>query len=277
MRRYFLTGCTGFIGKPLLEEILSRPDTESVCVMTRNAKQNEHLYKLHRKIILFEADIVDGRFPYGGEFTDVIHGASPPMSGPFQQDISYIITTGTRMLLEWMEEQQIKSLLFLSSGAASPSHPTPYGRAKYQAENLLKFGKIARLYAVVGDNTPKQYAIGKFIADAIENKAVSVQGGDNTYRTYIDAQDCAKWLLRILDHGTHRIPYDVGGHSVYSIRAVAQNVADVFGVPLNHTHKLERSHAYLPDLGAAHAIGCKNTIPLRTSLERIRDRSLATV
>jgi thioester reductase-like protein len=36
MRRYFLTGCTGWLGKSIVAELLSRPDTERVCLLTRD-------------------------------------------------------------------------------------------------------------------------------------------------------------------------------------------------------------------------------------------------
>lgn len=273
MRRYFLTGCTGFVGEALVAEIMRRPDTESVCLMTRDPKAAYRFYKIDRRIILFAADILDGKFPLGGGFTDVIHGASPPMSGPFQHDISHTIVTGMRHILEWVEEQGIKSFLFLSSGAASPSHPTPYGRAKYTAERSMKFGKVARLYALVGDDTPQQYAVGQFVREAIADGRVTVRGGDNTFRTYLHVEDCARWILSVLDRGEHRIPYDIGGRDVFSIRKVAELVADVFGVPVAHIPASEPSHAYLPDLGAAHVLGCKHTINLRTALERIRAKA----
>lgn len=277
MRRYFITGGTGFIGQALVKEIASRPDTEFITLLTRNAQQRWDFMKMGR-VFLYEGDVAERNFPNGWRYTDVIHGACMPLDhdSPKQRENYYAVVEGTRRILDWACRHNPRILL-LSSGCAC-THETPYCQAKRMSEFLLRCntstGKIARIYSVVGDETPTQYAVGLFVRQALMDGKVTVTGGHNAIRSYLHIEDCARWLLRILDAGDGLHPYQVGGGEALTVAALADLVGEVFGVPVEHKPaKAASSDHYVPNTTDSQAIGCKQTITLRQSLERIRDKA----
>jgi nucleoside-diphosphate-sugar epimerase len=273
MRRYFLTGCTGWLGKYIITELLRRNDTERVCLLTRDPHATQHLKGMDPRVSLYVGDITSCVLP-GPQFTDIIHGANGAYHDPFPMMSYYAAVEGTRRILEWACGNDIKSILLLSSGAAATADGQ-YGRAKLTAEMLMKASapsaKIARIYALVGDGVPEHYAVGKFIHQALEQRKVTVIGGRNVVRSYLHVEDCARWLLTILDRGTTLYPYDVGGDVPYDIVEVAEMVGAVFRVPVEAVYGDYPDQKYLPQLSAIAKLGCLHTIDLKTALERIRD------
>jgi nucleoside-diphosphate-sugar epimerase len=264
-RRYFCTGCTGWIGSAIVTELLRRPDTEHICLLSRAPRHSGH-----SKVSYWQGDICDDPLPVGA-YTHVIHGAN---DSHFAEPMRcfYSIVEGTRRLVAWAEEHNIGDILCLSSGAVH--RDTVYGRGKLIAEGLLPYrAKVARLYTFIGNDTPMNYAIGAFISQAMTVGKVTVRGGENVTRSYLHLDDAAKWLLKILDDGYHGVRYDVGGDSPWNVRSVAMAVANVFGVPLEAESASELPDAYLPDVRETKRLGLKSTINLITALERIRDHS----
>jgi nucleoside-diphosphate-sugar epimerase len=266
MRRYFLTGCTGWLGTFIVAELLRREDTASITCLTRR-----EIASAGGKVFYHRGDITSTRFPEVC-FTDIIHGANAAYHDPFTLDGYYAAVEGTRRVLE-LAERRCCALLFLSSGA-SRSADGLYGQAKRAAEMLLQHAlrkaMIARIFTLVGEGIPEHYAIGRFIAQATREKKITVVGGGNVERSYLHAEDCARWLLTILDHGKALKPYDVGGDVPCRISHLAAMVGHIFGVPVQASGDSQPS-SYLPDLKAAVALGCRQTINLSTALERIRD------
>jgi nucleoside-diphosphate-sugar epimerase len=273
MRRYFLTGCTGWLGKSIVAELLRLPDTDHVCLLTRDPARANHLRAMDKRVSLYVGDVTTCLLP-SPEFTDIIHGANGAYHDPLPLESYYAAVEGTRRVLEWACENEIRSILLLSSGAAATADGT-YGRAKLTAEMLLRadapFAKIARIYALIGDGVPEHYAVGRFIADVLSHQKVTVKGGRNVIRSYLHVEDCARWLTTILDNGTSLYPYDVGGAAPYDILEVAEMVGSVFQVPVETVPGEFPPQTYLPNLTASVSLGCKNTIDLQTALERIRD------
>lgn len=277
MRRYFLTGATGFIGKALVAEICRRPDTEEVVLLTRDAQRNWEFYK-HKGVSLYEGDIATVRFPRSELFTDIIHGASEPLDHDdvLQKANYHTVVEGTRRFLDWACRSN-QRILIMSSGCARWEPTKPYCQGKRMAEFLLRCntptGKIARMYSMIGDDTPTQYAAGLFVRQALMDKKITVVGGVNIFRSYLHIEDCAKWLLAILDRGRALHPYDVGGNEPLSIAEVADKVGGVFGVPVEMMPAAQDRDVYLPDLTSADELGLEQTISLKQALERIRDKA----
>lgn len=265
MREYFLTGCTGWIGKHIVDELLSRQDTGSICLLTREERTHPD-----KRVSYWQGDILEDPLP-PNTFTDVIHGAN---GSHFYEPMRcyYTIVEGTRRIIDWAPSNC--NFLYLSSGAANRA--TPYGRGKLLAEQLLPYrARIARLYTLIGEGVPEHYAVGTFIQQAILDKCVTVDCGESVYRSYLHVEDAARWCLQIMDHGYPKVPYDVGGDSPWSIRSVAVTVANVFGVPIEVTGAPTIPDSYLPDVAPTKRLGAKSTITLLQALERIRDQRIA--
>jgi nucleoside-diphosphate-sugar epimerase len=281
VRRYFLTGGTGFIGRELVRQLLERADTEKIRCLTRGARKD--LIEDPR-VSYLEGDITTVQLPNSvfsrkeKFYTDLIHGANEvnDLLQPDQLRYYYTIVEGTNRVLKWAATNDIpfERILILSSGAVA--RDTLYGRAKRQCEILARsYGgntKIARIFSVVGPEMPLngQYAIGRFVGQAINDKRVRYYGGDSV-RTYLDVSDCARYLLRILDDCVSLAPVDVAGEEPITMELLAKLVAAIFGVPCQKIEGPDRSDVYLSDVLPALSIGLSPTITLTQSLERIRD------
>ncbi len=278
MRRYFITGGTGFIGREIVRQLLEREDTESIHCLTRAEKPTSIR---HTKLCYWHGDILDCKFSEMFSYTDVIHGANEANDTlqPDQMRYYYTIVEGTERVMKWAATKGIKRSILLSSGGVV--RDTIYGRGKRQSERIVNFygqeheAKIARIYATVGPESPLngQYAAGLFIGQALRDGVIKYWGGTSV-RTYIDITDCARWLLKILDDGPALKPVDVAGDKTILIADLAQLVGDVFKVPVVKVAGPDRSDAYIPDLTAAIELGLKYTLNLRQSLEVIREHYL---
>lgn len=271
MKRYFCTGSTGFIGREIVRQLLALEDTELVMCLTRGKNPNA---LEHERLQYWKGDICDVQFPQES-FTDVIHGANEvnDLLQPDQMRYYYTIVEGTNRLLKWAWSMKVQRTLLLSSGAVA--RDTIYGRAKRQSEFLARLyrgnTKIARIFSVLGPEMPLngQYAIGQFVGGALKGE-VRYYGGESL-RSYINVEDCARWLLHILSHANGLRPVDVAGESTFRIEDVAKIVAQTFGVKCSKFDGPDRSDAYLPDLTEARKLGLEQTKTLGQSLNAIRD------
>lgn len=275
MRRYFITGGTGFIGRELVRQLLAKNDTERICCLTRGHRKDLIVDpRIEYKIgDICDVPLMDSIYARKGKwYTDLIHGANEvnDLLQPDQLKYYYTIVEGTNRILKWAATNDIPfdRVLILSSGAVA--RDTLYGRAKRQSEMIARaYGgntKIARIFAVVGPEMPMngQYAAGRFVGQALRG-LVRYYGGESV-RTYLDVTDCASALLRLLDDGPALSPVDVAGEEPIRIDELANLVAKVFNVPCQKIEGLERVDNYLPDSSSVQ------TMTLTQSLECIRDR-----
>ncbi len=275
MRKYFVTGGTGFLGRALVRALCARTDTDLVCCLTRDAHRRAEMLSWG-PVMLWEGDITTTSFPHDIDFTDLIHGANEA-NDLLQPDLPryyYTIVEGTRRILDWASfHPTITNRLLLSSGAAG--RDTVYGRAKQVSEWLGEqfhlTWKIARVYNLIGEEMPLlgQYAIGQFVGQALRDKRIRFYGG-LSQRSYLHVDEAAKWLLTVLDVGTPQLSYDIAGDEPLTVAELAQRVGAVFDVPVEHVEGPDRCDLYLPDLRRAHSLGLRQTITLNQSLERLR-------
>ena len=265
MRRYFLTGGTGFIGREIVRKLLLKSDTELICCLTRGNNQN---LIDDPRISYWIGDIAWCDFP-DLEFTDVIHGANDAndLEQADLHEYYFGIVEGTARIIEWVKEKRIPNCLILSSGAVVRN--TVYGRAKKRCEEIANGCKIARIFSVIGPEMPlnSQFAAGIFVRKALEGK-IEYYGGDST-RTYLDISDCAEWLLKILDNGTNLYPYDIADNEQIRIKNLARMIGQKFNVPVVKKHDPDRIDTYSPNLDAAYSLGCRQTMTLEQSIEKI--------
>lgn len=248
-----------------MRQLILRDDTESIVCLTRGHRNN--LIE-HPKITYYLGDITEVKFPLYQGFTDIIHGANDAndLLQPDQHKYYYTIVEGTARLMKWANADNI---LILSSGAAVRN--TIYGRAKQQCERLSNNAKIARIYAVIGNEAPLdgQFALGKFIAGALKGE-VRIYGGTSV-RAYLHVEDCARWLIKILHDGGSAYPYAVCGNEPVTMTELAQRIATAFNVPIKRIDGPDREDVYLPETRSCELLGLKQTITLDESIRRIRD------
>ena len=274
MRKYFVTGGTGFVGRALVRALVARPDTLSVLCLTRG---RDNLLQ-HSKVSYWKGDIVDVELPKEGVFTDLIHaaGEANDLLQPDQPRYYYTVVEGTRRILEWAEDRGVYRTLFVSSGAVCKGD-TIYCRGKRLSEWLCERysiqPKIARVYSLIGEELPLdgQYALGRFIGSALKHGEVRYYLSPSV-RSYLHVDDCAQWLLKILDEGNPQDIYDVGASRPISVSDLALMVSRTFGVGLREITPEHHPTAeiYLPDASTTkYRLQLTETITLEQALQRI--------
>lgn len=275
--RYFITGGTGFIGRALVRKLLERDDTDEVLLLTRGKNMNSRpsVFDYRDRIKYWVGDITQVQFPTNRKIDCLIHGATDAndLMQPDQHYYYYTIVEGTRRILEWAKHLQVPNVLFLSSGVAA-FRDTPYGRAKRQSEFLAEHYripmKIARIFSVVGEEMPLngQYALGKFIGQAIEFGEVRLYGGSSV-RSYLHVDDCAEWLCAVMDRGEPHIPYEVGGEEAIYIRDLAHKVGNLLNVPVVEIPGGKEASIYVPRSAETQImLNVKQTVSLNESILR---------
>lgn len=262
----FLTGCTGWLGRNLLEALHLANQGLGIniraTILTRNSKSfaaaAPHLS--HAPFVTFlEGDVRDFEFPRG-HFSHLLHAATTAAQETFEgaspASKFHLLIDGTRHVLAFARAAGIQQVLFTSSGIAASmpkdgstveetdlSAPstieiqTALGQGKRAAEFLCTLYAeetganvtIARCFSFIGPYMPLNihYALGNFIQSALENRPLIIQGDGSPVRSYLHTGDLAIWLLALLLRtGAPRI-YNVGSDEAFSILDLAQIVRNV--------------------------------------------------
>jgi len=253
--KIFLTGGTGFFGRWLLHGFLAwRRDVSrsvSLTVLSRTPAaflEMNPWFKGIDGVDFIEGDVRTFDFKGLPLFEWVIHGAtaaSAQLERERPDEMYSVIVDGTRHLLEFARQRDVRRLLFVSSGAVYGPQPadvshlqepfegepvTAYGKGKKLAERLcLEDGRgrfecvVARPFAFVGPYLPldAHFAVGNFILDCLENRDIVIQGDGTPLRSYLYAADLAEWLWTILMRGQDGRAYNVGSDEAISVRELA--------------------------------------------------------
>jgi len=265
--RVFVTGGTGFFGKWLLESFAWANEqlnlNAKMLVLSRGPDSFKAKYPHLAQIPCIEfcqGDVRDFDFPQE-QFDFIIHAATEASSHMNRDNPILILDTiveGTRRVLDFAVQCGAKRFLLTSTGAVYGQQPpdvqkvaedytgapdltkptSAYGQAKRVAELLCSIYQnqhglevvIARCFAFVGPylNLDIHYAIGNFIRDGLEDKAISVLGDGTPYRSYLYAADLTIWLWTILFKGQPSRAYNVGSDKEISIAQLAKMVSNCF-------------------------------------------------
>lgn len=269
----FLTGCTGFLGKWIIEELLYASSALQLglvlSVLTRSVERTygsmPHWGK-HKNLRLLEGDVCTWGSEDVQNVTHIIHGANYTNSGEKDWALQHMTTAyeGTRRMLEMAREQHSLSLLLLSSGAVyglghtantAPfveqengaddylQEPHVYALCKYFEETYTAaYGKkygiripIARLFSFMGKYMPlhQRQALSSFINDVQNDRDIVIQGDGTAVRSYLYAADMVVWLLALLVRGEHGTPYNVGSDEPVAISELAERVVAASGKKLD--------------------------------------------
>ena len=274
MKRFFITGGTGFFGKSMLDYRLRHPEWEWAKVewilLSRSPERfvADNSALANQEGVSFVAgDVRDFAFPEG-RFDAIIHAATSALTTVSDEEMISVTVEGTHHVVEFAKSVGCPKILFTSSGAVygprnEPAREedvcnpvTAYGKGKLESERLMLASgldvKIARCFAFVGPylNRKIHYAIGNFIQDCLDGRDIVIKGDGTPLRSYLYADDLVKWLFAILDRGTSGRPYNVGSDDGLSIKELAQEVRDVLeskvGVVVEGTPGVGKPSVYVP-------------------------------
>lgn len=261
-----LTGGSGFIGSYLVESIIAFNGSHKgapcrLLLPTRSLTATRakwpHFFGMQH-VDWFEWD---GRTltPPSDVCDYVIHAASPAdpasyMHAPMQtmEDIE----SGTSAVLHYSQFAGVRTMLYLSSGAAYGTQPPEvvaldedstrapdltdpascYGEAKRYSELLCRTSGvpavIARLFAFIGpyQDISGSFAVPNFIHQAMQGKRIRISSDGSALRTYCYASDLTSGLWKLLLNGKPGGLYNVGADTPeVSIRELAELIAEEVG------------------------------------------------
>jgi dTDP-glucose 4,6-dehydratase len=277
-------------------------------VLSRNPERflgNNPFLQGRASLSFIEGDI--RTFPYPqGTFTHMIHAATEASETLNTENPLLMIDTiveGTRRALDFAAQAGVKHFLHTSSGAVygdipptlgpvpedykgGPDISLPkwaYGEGKRLAELLCCiYGqqqgisvKNARCFANAGPRLPlnTHFAIGNFIADAMEGRNLIIKGDGTPIRSYIDIVDLSVWLWTILVFGEGGNSYNVGSEQGYSIAEIANKVREVLAPKLEVTLlgksiPQQLASVYVPSTQKARKLGLNLGVSLENSILR---------
>ena len=217
----FISGGTGWFGRWMIETLLyANTELDLNCRIV--VLTHSEWLSTNKNVMFWHGDIKDVEFPKG-EFSHIIH----------------LAVDGTGRMLEFAKRCNARKFLFTSSGAVYQLHPNDYAQQKiydeYWCRSMDLDVKIARCFSFVGPYIPtnKNFAIGNFIGNAINDGKVFIRNSDKTpLRSYLYMADLAIWLWTILLNGKSGVSYNVGGEQEYTVREVGEMVAKLANVPV---------------------------------------------
>jgi nucleoside-diphosphate-sugar epimerase len=313
MTSLLVIGGSGFFGKSILDSyqrgLLNRFGITSIKVMARHADRlkMEAPNLLGDSITLLSTDISKcNSLPHADL---IIHAAASTdarnyIARPKEERDN--IQAGTYNFCKLATEYCRKAkILYISSGAVYGQQPQDiemlredfeggmvdglvlqkrdYAFAKRDGERaILSLGvyglsiSIARCFAFVGPYLPlhQHFAIGNFIQNGLEGKAIKVNAESLVYRSYLYADDLVEWLLSICTVASSVGPvFNVGSDTSIEIRELARKIADKFSVELLTQKLINRNvDRYIPSITKAqNVLGLKIKKDLNQSIDMTID------
>lgn len=316
MASLLLIGGTGFFGKSFLDSFqrggLEDWGVDRLIAMSRHADKLRTVAPqlLDERVQLINADICTVDSLLSADY--VIHAAASTDARDYmakpeseRKNIQAGVYNYCRLAPKFHARSKI---VYVSSGAVygvqpadksfleendlsinlqdMPEHKRDYAIAKRDAEaavkTLCKQGlavNIARCFAFVGPWLPRDqhFAIGNFIEDGLQGRAIQVKANHPVYRSYMHADDLVTWLMTMAENADTKCEaFNVGSDCAVDMGELAQLVAGLFGVEVSAPpHSEIKIDRYIPSiqkakdkLGLSLKLGLADAI--RSTIDHIR-------
>ncbi|WP_413488312.1 UDP-glucose 4-epimerase GalE [Carnobacterium divergens] len=265
-------GGAGYIGSHGVDQLIEK----GYQVVVVDNLQTGHKEAIHKDARFYQGDIRDKAFLQGifkkEKIDGVLHFAANSLVGEsMEQPLMYFNNNvyGTQIVLEVMEEFDVKKIVFSSSAAtygeakvmpiaeSAPTNPTnPYGETKLMMEKMLKWCEEAyqmnyvalRYFNVAGakingqigeDHTPETHLIPLVLQTALGQRAqLSIFGNDydtpdgTCIRDYVHVQDLIAahiLALEYLEAGNSSNIFNLGSSTGFSVQEIVEAARKITG------------------------------------------------
>jgi nucleoside-diphosphate-sugar epimerase len=296
-RRLYLSGATGFFGKNLLSlfaHLRSRGASFRVTALSRDPARFALLNPWVRNFDWLDwvkGDVAED-WPGDGRYDYVLHAATETAAAAHLRklDLFENILAGTRRALEFAQARGVSRVLLCGSGAQygpMPAHAaggvsestllacdctqigSAYGEAKRASEMLAMLHAQGggfevvntRGFAFVGPGLPLDghFAIGNFIADALEGRPIQLATAGEAVRSYLYGADLAVWLTVLLLESEHGRAVNIGSDEALRLIDLATRVRDAVAprlpVRAGQAAQPGERRFYAPSIGYARSLG----------------------
>lgn len=268
MKTYYITGISGFLGRNIVKEILSRePDADIVGFVLPNDK-NKDFSMYGKEPLLIEGNILNKedvkRFlsTPGKEYKVLIHAAGRISVYKKGDPLTTTINVeGTKIVTDAAIECGINKMIYVSSVDALDKHlgnetiyeqsrydetkvDGVYSKSKANASNYVldKANKdfevvVVNPSAIMGPNDPFGAPINIAIKKAINNKLPAITKGGYDI---VDVRDVAKGIVELIEKGQNKESYILSGEyiSVKDLMGLASEISGAKKVTFTIPHFL---------------------------------------
>jgi UDP-glucose 4-epimerase len=297
-----VTGCAGFIGSHLVEEILNRGGTVlGIDNLRTGTRENMTNFQENGNFEFLEMDITNPKLGshVSDDYDALFHLAaisSVRFSCEQPLKVHEINSTGTLMMLVLVRNCGIPRIVFSSSAAVygkpqilpvkedEPAHPlSPYAASKLSAENYLRAYQeafpvdttILRYFNVFGPRQAySEYSgvISIFLNQGIRGEPLTVEGDGKQTRSFIYVDDVVEATIKAAEaDGAIGEVLNISGTDQIGILELAHMVDDLIGdIELQIIHKPERPGDVKDSIGsiarAEKVLGFKPSKSLKDGL-----------
>lgn len=268
-RSIFLAGCTGFIGRWLLDALHWASEAHGYGLrLTALVRSSDMLLRRFPELAKRkELTLVEGSFPNLPEdaippFDLAIHGVTLHDDGTpaWPAQLCATLCQGSENFMRLAQRRGCRRVLYLSSGAVygCPAlgkgfpiteeeatlrqrlrQSSLYGESKRYLELMLTaLGQscgieitVARCFAFCGRhlNMSRANALPSILQDALAGREIILTGDGLAQRSFLYGTDMAVHLLACLVHGADGAAYNVGSARAVTIRELAEIIAHLAG------------------------------------------------
>jgi len=296
--RVIVTGGAGFVGSHLCDRLIE--DGHSVlCIDDFSTGSRDNIAHLlgHPRFSLFEHDVT---VPYFAPADRIYNLACPASPVHYQRDPIKTVLTNVQGTIHGLRCAKETGARFLQASTSEvygdpDVHPQPesyngnvnpigpracYDEGKRCAETLCfdfhrQLGvdiRVARIFNTYGPRMAVDdgRVVSNFIVQALRGEPLTIYGDGSQTRSFCYVSDLVEGLVRLMEHPTETGPVNLGNPAEFTIRELANLVADLVGSsarvearPLPHDDPKQRR----PDIQrAVDSLHHANTVALRAGL-----------
>jgi nucleoside-diphosphate-sugar epimerase len=299
--KIFITGGTGFTGTwivSIISRLFEIHNLPRIVIVSRSPKRAQTKFRNHTNIEYTDWGNLN-RFGTLSEHQERAIGfhASVPAASGAQIKLKDIAVYGnqTKFFANWLGEvYDHPTFVNLSSGAVyerpvtgrisetqrviNTSDMKAYNMVKINDERIvfdmtqanLIFGANPRLFSFSGPGIgiPGNFALGSFVNDALQGRAVQVTGSGSSERSYMSPIDMGIWILKSSIY-PRTSSIHIGSPQGFKVSEIASMVSQIFGngrVEVAGEHSLS-SESYVPETQNTEKLfKVQETIALERSL-----------
>jgi UDP-glucose 4-epimerase len=253
-KNVLIIGATGFIGKNIVEDLLN--EDYNLILLVRNIEKADAFFNSNLFVTILEGDLKDGgllqKIVLENKIELVIHLASSLIPSSSTDDFNKELTDivfPTFELLEFLSQNKIMIIYFSSGGTIygkvnnkiienNDLKPINYyGYSKMMIENHIRFLnrtknlpylilRPANVYGRYQRIEAKQGFIAVVLGKILSNSLVEIWGNGEVVRDYIDVQDVAEGVRKLMERNIVNKTFNLGsgkGKSLNEILFIIEN------------------------------------------------------